>query len=169
MNIEIRNIRLEDCAIISKSFLLQGWSKPVEQYQSYIFEQQKGKRTILVAFYNFKFVGYVSILWNSEYQYFLENQIPEIKDLNVLLKFQKNGIASKLMDYAESIVTQKTNLVGIGFGLTMDYGNAQRLYIKRGYIPDGNGIVQSGKKIKFGDSIIVKDDLAIYLTKKLNA
>ena len=30
-------------------------------------------------------------------------------------------------------------IVGIGVGLYPDYGSAQRLYIKRGYLPDGHG------------------------------
>ena len=34
---------------------------------------------------------------------------------------------------------QRSDHAGIGFGLYADYGAAQRLYIKRGYIPDGRG------------------------------
>jgi hypothetical protein len=32
------------------------------------------------------------------------------------------------------------NRVGLGVELCADYGPAQMLYIKKGYIPDGNGV-----------------------------
>ena len=46
---------------------------------------------------------------------------------------------SRLLEIAEKEVATKGDIVGIGVGLYEDYGPAQRLYIKRGYIPDGKG------------------------------
>jgi len=81
------------------------------------------------------------------------------------MKYRKNGIATALMDEAETIVSEK--YIGIGFGLMSDYGAAQRLYVKRGYIPDGLGISQNGKFLTYGDQMTVDDDVALYLTKIL--
>ena len=71
------------------------------------------------------------------------------------------------MDAAKSLVGEKTMAVGIGVGLTPDYGAAQRLYVKRDYIPDGFGISQNGIFPKFGDKITVDDDLNLYFIKDL--
>lgn len=50
MDIEIRNIKSDDCKIIADSFKSQNWRKPIEQYQTYFKEQQEGNRLVLVAF-----------------------------------------------------------------------------------------------------------------------
>jgi len=71
------------------------------------------------------------------------------------------------MDKAEEIIREKSRVAGIGVGLFSDYGNAQILYIKRGYIPDGKGIHNGERYVKHGDSIIVDDDIVLYLKKQL--
>ncbi len=59
-------------------------------------------------------------------------------------------------------------IAGIGVGLIADYGAAQILYVKRGYLPDGNGISQRGKYLKHTDQVTVDDDLVLYLRKNLS-
>jgi len=51
--------------------------------------------------------------------------------------------------------------------MTADYGAAQRLYVKRGYLPDGRGLVAHGCHVTWGETVVVDDDLALYLTKML--
>jgi ribosomal protein S18 acetylase RimI-like enzyme len=86
----------------------------------------------------------------------------------VLVKFQNKGIGSRLLDEAERLVSSKSyEIVGIRVGLTADYGRAQRLYIKRGYVPDGRGISQYGGFLQYGDIVTVDDDLTIGFTKSL--
>lgn len=54
------------------------------------------------------------------------------------------GVGSLLLDTAEKIATTKSAAIGIGVGLYAGedggYGVAQRLYVKRCYIPDGKGV-----------------------------
>ncbi|MCJ8008548.1 GNAT family N-acetyltransferase [Lederbergia wuyishanensis] len=166
--LKIRNLLSEDCEIISKAFAEQGWNKPVFQYERYLSEQKEGVRKILVAEYDNQFSGYLTIKWESDYASFGSKGIPEIVDLNVLIKYRKKGVATSLMDEAERIVSEKYDSIGIGFGLTSDYGAAQRIYVKRGYIPDGLGVSQNGKFLTYGDKITVDDDLVLYLTKTFN-
>jgi len=71
------------------------------------------------------------------------------------------------MDAAEQKIKLKSNYVGIGFGFTKDYGPAQILYIKRNYIPDGNGIVKNSRLLHYGATVKIDDDLVFYLIKKL--
>ena len=157
----------DDANTISAAFHDQGWNKPKEQYDRYYSDQQAGKRDVLLAFADSEFAGYLTIMWESYYPPFKHNVIPEIMDLNVLKKFQKQGVATSLMDKAEARVAERSKTIGIGVGLTADYGNAQRLYVKRGYIPDGKGISKNEKFLKWGDDTVVDDDLIICLTKDL--
>ena len=165
--ISIRNLKEKDCQIISDAFQEQGWNKPLEQYLRYFGQQKAGTRQILIAFYGEEFAGYLTIVPKSSYPPFAEKSIPQIVDFNVLIKFQRCKLGTKLMEAAEKIIAKTSDFVGIGVGLFSDYGNAQRLYIKRGYIPDGRGIFQNGKVLKYGDEIVVDDDLALYFTQKL--
>ena len=88
-------------------------------------------------------------------------------DLNVLIKFRNKGIATKLMDKAEQIASKRSSFIGICVGLTKDYGNAQALYVKRGYIPDRNGISYNETFLKYGDNVRVDDDLILCFIKEL--
>ncbi len=56
---------------------------------------------------------------------------------------------------------------GIGVGMTPDYGAAQRLYVLRGYVPDGRGLHYRGHHIEYGEGITVDDSLVFYLSKEL--
>lgn len=166
-DILIRKMEYKDCKVIADAFRLQNWNKPVEQYEAYYKEQQDQKRLVLIAEYQGEFAGYLTIVWNSHYQYFVEHNIPEIVDLNVLIKFRKRGIASKLIEAAETIVARDYGEIGIGVGLLRDYGPAQRLYMKLGYIPDGLGASKNNRYLEYGDTITADDDLVICFSKKL--
>jgi hypothetical protein len=52
-------------------------------------------------------------------------------------------------------------------GLFKDYGIAQRMYYKRGYMPNGNGIVYDGKEVAPGEIVRVDDDLNLFFIKEL--
>lgn len=146
-----------------------GWHKPKSIYESYLDEQSSGVRSILIARNNGKFCGYVTIKWVSDYLPFAENNIPEIADLNVLPEHRKQGIGTKLIQTCEQAAKEKGRaLIGLGVGLTADYGSAQRLYIHLGYVPDAKGIHYKCQAVKYSESVAVDDDLILYLTKNLS-
>ncbi len=165
--IMIREMTEADPSVISQAFADQGWTNPASQYLRYLQEGRVGKRTNLVAEYKGEFAGYVTVVWNSEYPPFLEAGIPEIVDFNVLIKFRRLGIGTALMDEAERRISLQTPVAGLGVCLHSDYGAAQVLYTKRGYVPDGRGVYSKGRYLKYGDQVIVDDDLTIYLTKQV--
>lgn len=166
-NAVIREMVEADCAVISGAFAAQGWDKPLSQYQAYLQESLEGRRVVLVAEYEGQFAGYVNILWVSDYPPFKAAGIPEIADFNVLLKYRRQGIGTALLDEAEKRISTRSAVSGIGVGLTEDYGPAHIMYIRRGYIPDGRGLFQDGKHLKYGDQAIVNDDLTLCFTKLL--
>ena len=152
---------------ISEAFEIQGWKKPTELYVRYLEEQRKGERVSIIAEVEGDFAGYVNVLWDSYYPSFKAKSIPEINDFNVLIKYRRQGIGSLLMDKAEEIIKERSDIAGIGVGLFSDYGHAQILYVKRGYIPDGKGIHNGQRHIEYGETLEINDDVALYLTKKL--
>ncbi|MEO1414803.1 MAG: GNAT family N-acetyltransferase [Bacteroidota bacterium] len=165
--LKLRPIRIEDCQKIHDAFREQGWDKPTSQYEYYFHLQEKGERDIILAEFQQTFAGYLTVKWQSDYPPFQTKGIPEIVDFNVLMKFQRQGIGSQLMDEAERRIQEVSAYAGIGFGSYQDYGAAQILYIKRGYIPDGNGLVKDGIPIKYGESFTMDDGVIFYLTKQL--
>lgn len=104
----------------------------------------------------------------SDYPYFKKNDIPEINDLNVFSAFRNKGIAGRIIDELEAAISETHDTVGIGVGLFSDYGTAQRLYCKKGYIPDGHGLQYNYEQVQPGTHVFVDDDLNLYYTKQLN-
>jgi GNAT superfamily N-acetyltransferase len=167
MTLNIRYLREDDALVISLAFSRIGWSKPVSQYKAYYRQQEANQSTVLIAEIDDQFAGYLKIAWKPEYVLFEERNIPEIQDLNVLPEFRRRGVASALMDDAEVMIARTSPEVGIGVGLHPGYNVAQRMYVRRGYVPDGRGVMWRGKFITEGQNIIADDDLVLHLTKKL--
>jgi GNAT superfamily N-acetyltransferase len=163
----IRLLESGDIPQIAKAFEKLGWHKPASQYERYLIEQAFDVRDVYVAIVENQFAGYLTICWNSTYPPFQEAEIPEIVDFNVLPKFRRQGIGTALMDKAEGEIAKVSRVAGIGVGMNADYGPAQRLYVLRGYIPDGRGLHHKDHFAKHGEQIIVDDDLALFFTKEL--
>ena len=64
-------------------------------------------------------------------------------------------------------IKQKSKEAGIGVGLAPGYRFAQKMYVKRGYIPDGLGIDFKDKKVKFGQKVVADDSLVLHFIKRL--
>ncbi len=156
-----------DIPEIAAAFEELGWNKPASQYERYQMEQVLKVRDMYIARVEGQFAGYLTICWQSSYASFREKQIPEIMDFNVLPKFRRQGIGTQLMDRAEAEIAKVCSVAGIGVGMTPDYGAAQKLYVLRGYIPDGNGLYYLGRPTQYGQTIKVDDNLAQYLTREL--
>ena len=69
---------------------------------------------------------------------------------------------------AEAEAQKRGKYVGLGVGLYVDYGDAQKLYVKRGYVPDGCGMTYNYEPVKPGSTVWVDDDLVLWFVKKLN-
>ena len=142
-------------------------NKTAGQYRRYVSEQESGRRNVLLAFHDGKFAGYLTVDWQSLYPPFRRDQTPEVTDFNVLPQFRRRGIGSRLMDEAERRIYERSTVAGIRVGLYSDYGAAQRLYVLRGYVPDGRGLLRDNQQVPPGDRVIADDSLSIALTKTL--
>lgn len=165
MDLAIRALQPEDPPVIAAAFDEIGWNKPVTQYEKYLVQQSEGIRDVLVAWIDGEYAGYVTVRWQSPYGPF--DGIPEIQDFNVLPKFRRQGIGTALMDAAEARVATRSDIVGIGVGLYSDYGSAQRMYVRRSYIPDGRGLIYDGRQVPPMETVRNDDDLTLMFTKRL--
>lgn len=161
----IRTMNESDPEVISAAFTAIGWHKPPALFQRYLAEQEDGRRLAFVAERRGEFAGYVTLVWASDYRPFAERQVPEICDLNVLPPHRRQGIGNALLDRAESAASARSKVVGIGVGLYSDYGAAQRIYVRRGYLPDGRGIMYRNQPVEPGAVIRIDDEAALMLTR----
>lgn len=88
-------------------------------------------------------------------------------DFNVLIKYRGNGIGSELLDIVEKEVKKRSDLITLSVGLHYGYGSAQRMYVKRGYIPDGSGAWYEDKQLEQYTPCRNDDGLVLYMSKRL--
>ena len=161
----IRKMQESDIKDLSQGFINQGWPGREEILARYFLEQECGEREVLVAEVEGALAGYITILPCAKQGPFAEIH-PELSDFNVFEPFQNQGIGNLLMGEAENQVKLFSDKVTLGVGLHSGYGPAQRLYIKRGYIPDGSGVWYRNQPLEMNDTIQNNDDLVLYLSKK---
>lgn len=169
--IVIKALALTDIPFLVDAFQKANWQKPASLFEKYYQEQQQAERVVWLAYFQDQIAGYVTLKWTSLYKPFAHKQVPEIMDLNVLPSFRKFGIGSTLLTVAEEKAASQHSHVGLGVGLyggqDGGYGQAQRLYIKRGYIPDGLGVTYDYKPVDPGKMVCLDDDLILWFTKKV--
>jgi GNAT superfamily N-acetyltransferase len=113
-------------------------------------------------------IGYGSLLYISGYPDFKNSGIPEINDVWISGNYRRNGFGKRLIHHLERIAKNKHHKqIGIGVGLYKDYGSAQKLYVRMGYIPDGNGVTYKYQSVVPGDPYPLDDELIIWLKKDL--
>lgn len=164
----VRQATADDAVWMQSSFDAgMGWTKPGGYFAECCRQQAAGGRVLLVAEEDHAYRGHVNVVWEPEYPPYREQQIPEIVDLNVLPAYRRQGIGTQLLDAAERLIHQRSSKAGIGFGLYASYGPAQRMYVLRGYVPDGKGIMYAARPVEPGTTVRVDDDLVLYLVKAL--
>lgn len=166
---KVRPLIASDSGRISAAFARVGWTKPAVQYERYGAEQEAGFRLTFVVEVAGAFAGYVTLNWQPDYRTFREAGVPEIQDLNVLPSFQRRGLGAVLVRAAEDAARSRSEIVGIGVGLGPDYGAAQRLYVRLGYVPDGRGVTYRNRVVEPGQRVVLDDDLVLHLTKRLTS
>lgn len=162
-----RALSLQDTERLSEAFRAIGWSKPPAIFQQYLEEEGRGARWTRVAEWDGEAAGYVTIAWEPADPEFASRGIPEIMDLNVLPRFRNRGIGNALLAEAELKVSRRSSRVGIRVGLHPGYGAAQRLYVQRGYVPDGAGVVVNGLAPAEGSEIRLDDEATLRMIKRL--
>ena len=164
-DIIIRSMKPQDETDINAALRAMGWDERPGLYARYMAEEQAGKRLTFVAERDGVPLGYVTLIKETEHGPFAGKHWPEVADFNVFEAYRRQGIGSMLMDAAEAAAAEFCDTVVIGVGLYDSYGSAQRMYVKRGYIPDGSGVWYHGKPLPPYESCVNDDDLVLYFSK----
>lgn len=162
----VRKMIESDGALLSKAFCEQGWRKEESQLNEYFLLQQSKKHTVLVAEWERNPVGYLIVRPEAQEGPFAMRGIPELVDFNVLIQYQHRGFGNTLMEVAEEMC-QQAGCVSLAVGLHSGYGQAQRIYVKRGYLFDGSGTWYQGKQLEQYAPCYNDDDLVLYMIKEL--
>lgn len=162
----IRKMQESDIKDLSRGFISQGWPGREEILTRYFKEQESGEREVLIADLTSAVAGYITILPDAKQGPFA-GMAPELSDFNVFEPFQNQGIGNFLMEESENRVKLFSDKVTLGVGLHSGYGPAQRLYIKRGYIPDGSGVWYQNHQPAMNAVCEDIGELVLYLSKNL--
>lgn len=165
-HIKIRNMEKSDVEKIEEMFLQQGWDSRKEVLLNYLIEQELAQRWMFIAEIKGEVAGYVTLIPLAKHGPY-KDKYPEIVDFNVFEKFQRQGIGNELLNEAELASKMLSDIITLGVGLHKGYGAAQRIYIKRGYVPDGTGVWFNNENIDINKPCINNDDLVLYLSKKV--
>ncbi len=164
----VRRMAREDIDLISSTVSAAGWNDhPRSLYENYAASQEADRRVVLLAFWEGELAGFLTVIWESNYPPFRDEGVPEVNDFGVLPSLRRRGIGTRLMDEAEAVIATRSPVAGIGVGMMPSYGPAQRLYAKRGYVPDGRGLWSHDHYITLGETVVVDHDLYLCLTKAL--
>ena len=164
--ISIRSMERTDAKIIFDTYLSYNWHPEIKTYENYYREQEAGKRLVFIAEYEGKVSGLCTLVLQPEEGPFGKQGIPEIEDLCVFFHVHNKGIGNRLLDAAEKEAARYADRVYLAVGVHSGYGPAQRIYVKRGYLPDGSGVWYKGKVLDQYAPCCNDDDLVLYMSKK---
>jgi GNAT superfamily N-acetyltransferase len=158
----------EDNSESAVRFLIEWVSDDEAEARSFLAGHAEPEGASFVAVHVHDVIGYAAIVWESSYAGFRSRGIPLIHQVAVAGPFRRQGVATLLMDASEQLARDRgIATVGITVGLFDEYGPAQRLYGRRGYVPDGRGACQGQRPLRKGMLVTMDDDLIIWLTKHL--
>ncbi len=163
MEIEIRQADAGDTSSLYQ--LYDSIGKKHEGYFESLFEKDC---VVLIASLDKQDVAFGILNFEPKYNLYKKLEIPEIQDLNVIPDVRQKGVATALVNaFEEMAEDQEVTQIGISVGLTKDYGPAQRLYVKMGYMPDGYGATYDREGVTYGQAYTADDDLCLMMIKDL--
>ncbi len=166
-NLTIRSMEVDDAKIIYDTYLSYGWHPSLHTYENYYKEQKENKRKVFIAEYEGEVSGLCTLVLNPMEGPWAGMEYPEIVDLTVFFHVHNKGIGNKLLDVAEREAAKLADTVYLAVGVHSGYGAAQRIYVKRGYMPDGSGVWYQGKQLEQYAPCCNDDDLLLFMYKKL--
>lgn len=166
-SIMIQSMEMEDAKVIYDTYMSYGWHPVLETYENYYKEQEENKRKVFIAEYEGEVAGLCTLVLNPQEGPWVNMGYPEIVDLTVFFHVHNKGIGNKLLDVVEQEAAKIADTVYLAVGVHSGYGAAQRIYVKRGYIPDGSGVWYQGKQLEQYAPCCNDDDLLLFMSKKL--
>jgi len=163
----IRELRAEDVQPLVDGEIAQGWHATPAKLEMRLAHAKDGRAVAFAAVWDGIPVGYVSVYDGAIHGPYAGCGYPEIVDFNVLERYRQRGIGSALLDVCEAFARETSDIVTLGVGLHCGYGAAQRLYVKRGYVPDGSGVWSENVTAEPYTMVENGDGLVLYMAKQL--
>lgn len=163
----VRDMEQEDIEIFYNKYCSYGWNPNKETYIKYYQEQAEKKRMVFIAEYQGMVAGICTLVLNPGEGPFGNQEIPEIVDFGVFKEMRNLGIGTALLDTVEKEASKLNKKVYLAVGVHSGYGAAQRLYVKRGYIPDGSGVWYQDKPLEQYAVCKNDDELLLFFSKDI--
>ena len=164
---KIRSMVPADAKIFYDMYLSYNWHPQLETYENYYKEQEAGERIVFIPEYEGKVAGICTLVLKPSEGPLAGKGWPEIVDFGVFFHLHKRGIGNKILDVVEAEAAKYADHVFLAVGLHSGYGAAQRIYVKRGYVPDGSGVWYQGKQLDQYAPCVNDDDLLLFLAKEV--
>lgn len=137
-------------------------------FERCLAEQDAGRREMLIASGGGTDLGYGMLNRQPQYALYKRLGMPEIQDLNVIPEARRQGAGTALIRALEDVARGLGyKQAGISVGLHADYGPAQRLYVKLGYVPDGLGATYDRVAVAAGEIRPMDDNLCLMMVRDL--
>lgn len=165
-NLQIRKMTYDDIPLICKAENDEAESN-VEYLKNHMENQENKKCSALIALYDDQIAGHAFLYYECKWGGLKNQGLPSVVDLAVYELYRRKGIATALMDAAESEARKFHSKIYLDVCLNSEYGPAQCFYIKRGYVPDGAGVYFEGEVLGLNAPCRNDDELSLCLVKEL--
>jgi GNAT superfamily N-acetyltransferase len=160
-DLQIRQVTREELPAIIDWFATSYYDNRKDA-EAHFADHIDGQGATFIARCGQEVAGYITIALKAR-----SKDMPCIVNFVVFEPYRRLGLGSRLMDTAEAYLAQGADKVVLWVPIIGRYGPAQRLYAKRGYIPDGDGVVKHGVPVKEGETHRIDEDLLLCLVKDL--
>lgn len=149
-----------------KSVFFSGDDATIEDHFQ---EHEDGASTTILGYEVGRLVGIITIRWQARYPLFRERGIPLIQNIEIRYEDRGRGLGNQMLERAEQEIARHSPLAGLVVGISAAYGPAQRLYARRGYIPDGRGVCRQFTPLQEGEVVTIDHDLLLWLIKDVSS
>jgi GNAT superfamily N-acetyltransferase len=139
-----------------------------ETLEAIFADHETGGSTTILEYEAGRLVGIVTVRWHSHYPPFRDRGIPLIQNIEIRYHDRGRGLGNALLERAEQDIARRSPVAGLCVGIFDEYGRAQRLYIKRGFVPDGRGVCKRHTPLRYGENVRIEHDLLLWLTKDVS-
>jgi GNAT superfamily N-acetyltransferase len=165
--LRFRVIQPDEIAEVKREVKVAFFSGDEATIDAHFEDHENGASTTILAYETERLVGIVTIRWYSHNPAFRAQNIPLIQNIEIRFEDRGRGLGNQMLERAEQEIALRSSVAGLVVGISAEYGAAQHLYAKRGYLPDGRGVCRGHTPLQIGESVIVDHDLLLWLKKRL--
>ena len=163
-----RVVQPEEITAVKQEVRLVFFSGDEATIEDNFQDHENGESTTILGYEAGRLVGIVTVRWHSRYPPFRRQQIPLIQNIEIRYEDRGRGLGGLMLERTEQEIARRSPLAGICVGIMASYGPAQRLYVKRGYVPDGRSVCHPDEPIQEGEVVTIGHDLLLWLVKDVS-